>query len=61
MLDEASATLANHFMQHILMKFEMCHIVVLDGGTTFKGASVAMCQALNLNYDILAKRNYKGL
>ena len=43
------------------MKFEMCHLVVLDDGTTFKGSFVVMCQALNLNYDILANRNYKGL
>ena len=27
----------------------------------FKGAYIAMYQALNLNYDILAKRNHKGL
>ena len=61
MLDETSTTLASHFIQHILMEFEMCHLIVLDDCTPFKGTFVAMCQTLNLNYDILAKRNHKGL
>ena len=43
------------------MKFGMCYLIVLDDGTPFKGAFVAMCQSLNLNYEILAKRNHKGL
>ena len=41
--DETSATLASYFMQHVLLKFGMCHLVVIDDGTPFKGASVAMC------------------
>ena len=43
------------------MKFGLCPLVVIDDGTQFKGAFVAMCTALDLNYDILAKRNYEGL
>ena len=43
------------------MKFGLCHLVVLDDGTLFKVAFKAMCQALNLNYDILAKQNHKGI
>ena len=39
----------------------MCHLIVLDDCTPFKGKFVAICQTLNLNYDILAKRNHKGL
>ena len=39
----------------------MCYLIVLDDGTPFKGAFVAMCQSLNLNYEVLAKRNHKGL
>ena len=58
--DAASATLAIHFMQHGLLKFRMSHLVVIDDGTPFKRAFVAICQALNLNYDILVKRNHKG-
>ena len=59
--DEIYVTLVSHFMQHVLLKFGMCHLVVIDDSTPFKGAFVAMCQALNLNYDIVAKCNHKGL
>ena len=41
--DESSATLADHFFQHVLMKFGLCHLVVLDDGNPIKGAFVAMC------------------
>jgi len=59
--NESSATLASFFMQHVLMKFGLCQLVVLDDGISFKGAFIAMCDALNLNYDVLAKRIHKGL
>ena len=58
---KSSATLAENFFQHVLMKFGLYHLVVIDDGTPFKGDSVAMCTALELNYDILTKRNHKGL
>ena len=48
-------------MQHKLMKFGLCHLVTLDDCTPFKGTSIAICEPLNLNHDILAKRNYKCL
>ena len=48
-LDETSATLTSHFMLHTLLKFGICHLVVFDDDTPFKGDFVAMCQALNLN------------
>ena len=59
--DENSATLASYFMQYVLIKFGLCHLVVLNDCTSFKRYFIAMCQALNINYDILAKRNHKGL
>ena len=59
--NESSATLTSFFMQHVLMKFSLCHLVVLDDGSPFKEAFIAMCDALSLNYDVLAKRNHKGL
>ena len=43
------------------MKFGLCHLVVLDDGSPFKGSFIAMCKMLRLNYDVLAKRNQKGL
>jgi len=59
--DESSATLADHFFQHVLMKFGLCYLVVLDDGNLFKGVFVAMCKSLKPNYDVLAKHNHKGL
>ena len=59
--NESSSTLAENFFQHVLMKFGLCHLVVIDDGTPFKGAFVATCTTLDLNYDILTKRNHKGL
>ena len=43
------------------MKVRLCHLVMIDDVTPFKGAFIAMCQALNLSYIIIAKRNHKGL
>ena len=43
------------------MKFGLCHLVVINNGTLFIRAFVTMCKALDLNYDILTKRNNKGL
>ena len=59
--DESSATLADNFMQHVLMKFGLCHLVVLDDRSPLKGVFIVMCKSLRLNYDVLAKRNHKGL
>ena len=43
------------------MKFGLYILVVLDYRSPFKGALIVMCDALNRNYDVLAKRNHKGL
>ena len=53
--NERGATLTEHFMQHVLLKFGICHLVILDDGNPFKGVFTAICKALNINYDILAK------
>ena len=58
--DESSITLASYFMQHVLMKFGLCHLIVLDDSTPFKEDLIAIYQALNLNYNILAKLNHTG-
>ena len=59
--DEVASTLAEHFIQHVLLKFGICHLVILDDGIPFKGVCSTMCKALRINYEILAKRNHKGL
>ena len=43
------------------MKFGLWHLVILDDGVPFKGAFIDMYQALNLNNNILAKKNHKEL
>ena len=43
------------------MKFGLCHLVIIDDGTPLKSAFVAICKALDMNYDILAKSNHKEL
>ena len=43
------------------MKFCLCHLVIIDNGTPFKCDFAVKCKALDLNYDILTKRNYEGL
>ena len=48
-------------IQQVLMMFGLCHFIIIDYGTPFKCAFVAMCKNLDLNYDILAKRNDKEL
>ena len=53
--NEKLATLTEHFMQHVLLKFEICHFFILDDGSPFKGVFTAMCKALKINYDILTK------
>ena len=58
---ETSATLASYFMQHALLKFGLCHLVVLDDGNHFNETFISMCEALNLNHNVLMKRNNKGL
>ena len=41
--DETSDPLASPFMQHFLVKCGICHLVVIDDGTSFNGVFVAMC------------------
>ena len=50
--NEVASTLAEHFMQHVLLKFGICHLVILDDGSPFKGVFSAMCKALHINYEI---------
>ena len=59
--DESSATLDSYFMQYVLFKFGLCHLLILNGGISFKGTFIAMCEDLHLNHDVIAKRNHKFL
>ena len=35
-LDETSATLASYFMQHVFLKFGICHLIVIDDVTPLR-------------------------
>ena len=48
-------------MRHVLIKIDICYSIVLDDDTPLKEIFIAMSQVLNLNYDIFAKLNHKGL
>ena len=58
---ESSAVLTNYFMQYVLMKFGFYSLVFLYYGTPLKGAFIAICSVLDLNYNVLATRNHKRL
>ena len=60
-LDENSTTLVSYCMHYTLMKFGICHLIMLNYGISFKEWFIAMYQDLNLNCDIFAKRDYKGI
>ena len=56
----ASASLAQLFMSEVILSFGMCSVVVINDGSTFKGAFIAMCQALKINFWYLSYSNHKG-
>ena len=59
--NESSTTLAIYFMQHVLLKFGLCHLIVLNDGTPLKEYFPVMCTALNLDYASLSKPIHKDL
>ena len=59
--NKTAATIAEHFMKHVFLKFGIYYLVILDDVIPFKCVLSAMCKELIINYDILAKINYKGL
>ena len=56
-----TSIIAKYFMQEVLLKFGICHLVVMDDGTPFKGAFVLTCDALHLKYACVAMRNHKAV
>eukprot|EP00978_Attheya_sp_CCMP212_P008208 scaffold19187_cov69-Attheya_sp.AAC.2 len=56
-----TAYLARMFMEHVLMKFGVCAIVVVDEGSTFNPAFVDMCACLKLRCHVCARGNHKAV
>ena len=54
-------TLTNYSTEHIISRFGIYHVVIVDYCSIFKGIYIGMCQLLSLNDDRLAKRNHKVL
>ena len=59
--NEISATLADHFMQHVILKFGIYYLVILDDDNPFMCVFSTLCKVLNINARIFAKRNNKGI
>ena len=55
------AVITQHIMQDVLMKFGLCHLVVIDNGTLSKSVFTAMYDCLTINYEVVAKRNHKSV
>ena len=58
---KTSTIVASNVLQHVLMKFNVYHLVVLDYSSEFHSVFIFLYQALNLNYNIMTKCNYKVL
>ena len=56
-----AAYLARIFMEHILLKFGHCIMVVCDDGNEFRGTFEQMRKALNIRFHVVAKRNLKAI
>jgi len=56
-----STFLARTFMEHVLLKFGLCVMVVCDAGSEFRGHFQSMCEVLKLRFHPVAKRNHKAV
>ena len=56
-----AAYLARIFMEHILLKFGLCIMVVRDDGNKFRGIFEQMCKALNIRFHVVANRDHKAI
>jgi len=51
-----SAHLATQFMEHVVLIFGMCTVIVLDDGSPFKGVFKEVCDILRIKYWVLSNR-----
>lgn len=56
-----AAYLATQFMEHVVLTFGMCAVVVIDDGSPFKSTFKELCDILRIKYWVLARSNHKGL
>lgn len=53
--------LARMFMEHVLLKFGLCLMVVIDDGNEFRGIFESMCNTLRIKFHIVVERNHKAI
>ena len=56
-----STIIVQHFMQHMIIKFSLCHIVVIGDDNQFKSVFNNMYDCLTINYEVVAKYIHKGV
>ena len=55
-----SSILAKAFMENVLLKFEICIVLVVDDENEFMGNFFAMAKSLNIRLHKAATRNHKA-
>ena len=58
--NETSVTRVDHFIQHVILKFDSYYLVILDDDIPFKSVFCSMYKILNINLGILTNK-YKGI
>ena len=48
LLDESLAIINDYFMQNVLLKFGLCHFIVLDDDSPFKSSFITICKTIPL-------------
>ena len=48
-------------MEHVLLKFELCLMVVIDDSNEFRGTFESICNALYVRFHIVSKRSHKAV
>ena len=58
--DTTASTLSQLFMEHVLLSYGICAVVVVDDGSTFKGIFKEMIELLKITLWTLSRGNHKG-
>ena len=54
-----ASIIAKYFMQEVLLKFGIGHLVVIYDDVPFKGICIAACDSLHLKYESVSTHNHK--
>ena len=56
-----ASELARAFMSNVLLKFDLCLVIVMDDASLFNGIFVFMAKSLAIKIHLVAKRNHKAI